>query len=36
MKLWKTNDPHFIITKKRQNGLGDLFYFTERGRLEAV
>ena len=40
MKLWKTNDPRFIITKKRQNGLGDPFFIfwvlTERGRLEAV
>ena len=40
MKLWKTNDPQFITTKKRQNGLGDPFLFfeyflTERGRLEA-
>jgi hypothetical protein len=26
MKLWKTNDPQFIITKKRQNGLGDPFF----------
>ena len=41
--LWscgKTNDPQFITTKKRQNGLGDPFLFfeyflTERGRLEA-
>ena len=40
MKLWKTNDPHFIITKKCQKQFrGPFFIFwvlTERGRLEAV
>ena len=27
MKLWKTNNPQFITTKKRQNGLGDPFFY---------
>ena len=40
MKLWKTNDPHLIITKKCQKQFrGPFFIFwvlTERGRLEAV
>ena len=44
MKLWKTNDPHFIITKKCQKQFrGPFFYFlstyrerTLGGRAEAT